>query len=121
MKKTKVVVHSETEPTFVFGEEGLAEAFRSYGKIKSNYDQAKYRVIMELFWVILLVACIITGKSPFPKEILSISSHYLLYIGVIFWGVCLYGSVRSIVIYISIYAGDETEMFMNELKKQPWR
>jgi len=121
MKDTKVIVHSETEPTFVFGEKGLAEALRVFWEIKRNYDRSKYGFILELFWVILIGSLIVSGKNPFIDMIGPIASKILLWAGLIFWSVCLYGSIRSIMIYKSRYTGDEMDMFMDELKKQPWR
>jgi len=117
--KDRIVVTSETHPPFIVGPEGLAEAFRVFWDIKHRYDYAKRGIFMEIFWVLVISWMMYFGEytptfGPLPLK-------YILTVGLIFWGVCLYRSVRSIYIYKSRYHGDEMDMFMEELRKQPWR
>jgi len=116
--KDKIVVTSETHPPFVVGPEGLAEAFRIFWKIKGRYDYAKRGIYMEIFWI-----CILSFGmyNNIYVDFWGIPANYIIGIGLIFWGVCLYGSVRSIYNYKSRYKEDDMDIFMEELRKQPWR
>ena len=122
MKDTKVIVHSETEPTFVFGEEGLADTFREFHSLKMRYDHAKKGAAFEFFWFGALSTFAITQYNPFPENhVTPFWANTLLICGVLFWGICLYGSIRSIVRYKYKYKGEDVDKFMTILKKQPWR
>jgi len=117
-KKDKIVITSETHPTFVVGPEGLAEAFRVFWMIKGRYDYAKRGIWLEIFWVLLLSWGM---YNNIYVDFWGVPADYIITAGIIFWGVCLYGSARNIYKYKSRYNGDEMDMFMEELRKQPWR
>lgn len=68
-------------------------------KAKMHYDHAKSRLIIELIWVIGLLTFLIGGFNPFGDFASHPWGNILLVIGIIFWGICLYGSIRSIVKY----------------------
>jgi len=113
--KDRILVTSETKPSYVVGPEGLAEAFRVFWKIKGRYDYAKRGIWLELFW------CIIVWFVPFSTKIGPFTGDHLRYTLAAFWFGMLLWSAKSIYTYRSKYKGDETEMFLEELRKQPWR
>ena len=117
----KRYVYKENGVDHVFTEASLAEALRVFWKVQGRYMTAKKGIILEIFWILLISLFMFQGENPFPEEIKATVAGYLLIAGLIFWSVCLYGSIRSIVIYKRKYNGDNVEMFMNELKNQPWR
>ena len=100
MKDLKIA--SETDPTFVFGKEGFNIAHAKFWEKKKNYLESKRMAIIAFCWL-------------------------LLFIGMTFYIPFVFGSIWLIILFRSLYihkklsTPDERDLFINELKKQPWK
>ena len=111
--KLKIIVTSETNPTFVFGKKGLDNALKTFWKKKRKYKISKMSFILNLFW------CAIIWFIPFSEKIGPIPGEWIRYALATFWYVLL---IHSILLWFQYkrYCLDEVKSFTDELKKQPW-